>query len=307
MDTKVASGKTALETAMCLRARCMSVESKPFKEEEARVFCTHFKVDFGVPIEVNYNPLYLTYYENSHNDVSKSRTARNSITRMRQAFVNEVAESMQNNYETAVMFCECLSMLECALGNLPISSSYSKNYESSFLCHEHLTYVENENDNEVTLKVYDPDQGFLLLKTFANFITKAVAENNTPYLTIPAVRGYRFEECVLRRLQCLCISAIYLESQTVKHKKFDFSITGECKHMDEPVRCIRSGSIYHLRSGHHSIDGIFLGYAEDSWYLLFIQVSLGSYRSHESKEMSIRGLVPKDEDKDRRVPESTRN
>ena len=139
-------------------------------------------------------------------------------------------------------------MLECALGNLPISSSYSKNYLSSFLCHEHLTYVENENDNEFTLKVYDPDQGFLLLKAFATFITKAEAENNTLYLKIPAVRGYRFEECVLQRLQCLCISAIYLESQTVKHKKFDFSITGECKHMDEPtVLC--STCIYFVQGG----------------------------------------------------------
>ena len=104
MDTKVASGKTALETAMCLWVRCMCVESKPFKEEEARVFCTHFKVEFGVPIEVNYNPLYLTYYKNSLNDVSKSRRALNRITRMRKAFVNEVAESMQKNYDTAVMF-----------------------------------------------------------------------------------------------------------------------------------------------------------------------------------------------------------
>lgn len=154
---------------------------------------------------------------------------------------------------------------------------------------ESLTYVKSTDSNQFYLEMYDPQKGVIILERFTAFVQHNLSCKNQDFLQIPAVRGYRFEELLLQELQELCVSAKCLNAGI---KRFECEITGGFMNLTEPLKRIEPKTMYHLRIGHHSIDGLLL---HDS-YLFLIQVSLSSYAKHESKAISIQSRVPKEED-----------
>lgn len=294
VNSKEADGSKVITAALSIRAKCKFLESKNFNEKEAKAFCNHFNVEDSIPPKVYYNPLYLSFYNDSLNDPARLTTACNSITRVRDAFVRDLSQQFKD-YGNACKIGKSLNLLKCALGGIPIDNKLRIAYDTSFLWNEHLTYVDEQNTTDFLLKLYDPEKGYLLLDTFDSFVSNIKDKKCTEFLKIPAVMGYQFEEFILDELMILCITATYpAKKKEDEYVTWDFSITERCKHLKDPLKVITPGTMYHLRTGHHSIDGIFL--AENSTYLIFLQVSLSSYIDHESKAKSIEGLISTLED-----------
>ena len=91
-------------------------------------------------------------------------------------------------------------------------------YVKSFLHRQHLTYMDTTTN---CLKLYDPVNGTLLLRHLHTFSSVLVDEKPKSFLSISAIKGYRFEELVLKGSKnCVSMSNANCRTDRWKAAKF---------------------------------------------------------------------------------------
>ncbi len=262
----------------------------PFTEEEFEHFQSLHSGSYLLSKKdyksvTNYNPSLLVVVRG----ITEMEEAQTKIFSFVRSIISEIMTS--------------LNFAKWITNNLPLSTEmlfYSANgislhrfrkpdYTRSWVCYENITYICNtKEDNTFELALNFP--------TCIDILYEILAEKkNDNKIHDPIIDGLDFERVICSEIKTLEVACSKKDEGVSSQPDlkamtflFKYHVTQQS---NSPIKNLLPDVLYHVRPCHPLIDAVTCVKVDDEPWLLLIQVSLSTYKSHNSKFTDINNQI----------------